>query len=273
MSGSTTPNYGFALPIIGGNQDTWGNLTNSNWSALDGFLHTLTGGTGPTGSFLPSTGGTISGNMIVTGAVSTSTLGVSGGAQVGTLNVQGATYFAGAQVTDFSLSRSFPQRILEWATNVTDVYDEQNGNRYWNSNTPTMGLSYGGNLTLTQGTGFQPGGGPWGAASDERVKRNVVDYNTGLEEVCRLRPIAYAYNGEGRTVDDGKVYIGLSAQATQSVMPELVFEMVEAGLDGSIDPRLLPGQLGTNLGPLTLALVNCVRELAERVAALEIQGA
>jgi len=272
MSASTTPNYGFNLPIIGGNQDTWGNLTNSNWTALDGFLHTLTGGTGPTGSFLPTTGGDITGSMTISGNLS---VGNQLGASVGefkTSYTDGSAFFAHTQVTDFSIYRAFPQRILQWQTNVTDVYDEQNGTRFWNSNTSLMSLQYGGHLTIT-GNAFKPSGGAWAATSDDRVKRHVEPYRSGLAEICALLPIAFEYNGEGGTADDGVTHYGLSAQATQPIMPELVFEMATPRLDGSIDPQLLPGQLGTQLGPLLLAACNAIRELAERVTALELISA
>ena len=35
---ATTTNYSFQLPVVGGNEDTWGGLLNSNWSALDTLL-------------------------------------------------------------------------------------------------------------------------------------------------------------------------------------------------------------------------------------------
>ena len=75
MSGTTTPNYGFALPTIGGNQDSWGNLLNANWTAADSVIHTLASG------YLPLTGGGISGSLTVAGTVSTASeyyLSVSG---------------------------------------------------------------------------------------------------------------------------------------------------------------------------------------------------
>jgi hypothetical protein len=272
MSASTTPNYNFNLPIIGGNQDTWGNLTNSNWSALDGFLHTLTGGTGPTGSFLPSTGGTITGNMAVTGNLS---VGNQLGAAVGeftTSYTDASAFFAHSQVTDFAIYRNYPQRIFQWESNVTDVYDEQVGARFWNAGSTLMELQFGGHLTIT-GNAFKPGGGSWAATSDERVKTNVRPYGAGLADICELLPIAFEYNGEGGTRADGVTHYGLSAQATQRIMPELVFEMATPRMDGSVDPLLLPGQLGTQLGPLLLAACNAIRELAERVTQLELTSA
>lgn len=35
---ATTTNYSWNLPTVGGNQDTWGDLLNSNWSAVDTLL-------------------------------------------------------------------------------------------------------------------------------------------------------------------------------------------------------------------------------------------
>ena len=62
MSGSTTPNYSFNLPAIGGNQDSWGNLLNANWTAADSAIHGLASGYLPLGR-----GGALSGNLTVYG--------------------------------------------------------------------------------------------------------------------------------------------------------------------------------------------------------------
>jgi hypothetical protein len=133
-------------------------------------------------------------------------------------------------------------------------------------NTGANSLCYGSGTDFNvPGQAWKPGGGPWAALSDDRVKRNVRPYSAGLADICELAPIRFEYNGDGGSADDGVTRYGLSAQATQPVMPELVHEM-------PVSQHSLPGQLATDLGPLTLALVNAVRELAERVASLELQG-
>lgn len=86
MSGSTTPNYGFALPAIGGNQDTWGNLLNANWVAADSAIHGLATG------YLPLTGGGISGSLTVAGNVS-----IGGGYY---LSLSGAVFYSDANYTN-----------------------------------------------------------------------------------------------------------------------------------------------------------------------------
>lgn len=35
---ATTTNYSWNLPTVGGNQDTWGDLLNANWTAVDTLL-------------------------------------------------------------------------------------------------------------------------------------------------------------------------------------------------------------------------------------------
>jgi hypothetical protein len=281
MSDSVTSNYHFTLPAIGASQDSWGNKLNSNFTALDGIIHSLTVGSG---GGLPITGGTISGNLTVTGNGTFGAIGVTGGMTVGSsisvggnMVVSGSTSLANVavhgtmqlgDVLDWTVYRSGGDRVFQWQANCTDVWHEATAVRYWNNARPVMSLDYNGNLNIL-GDATKPGGGPWGASSDDRVKQNIQPYTSGLARIMALEPISFQYNGKGGTVADGVTYRGLSAQATRSVMPELVFEQKLGTRDGSLDPKLLPNQLGTNLGPLTLALVNAVKELAARVAALE----
>jgi hypothetical protein len=275
MSDSTTSNYHFTLPAIGASQDSWGNKLNSNFTALDSLIHSLVVEAGGSGSAsLPITGGTINGNLAVTGNSSVGgNLGVSGAITTGGLAVSGnigagQVYFASPAVTDFTAYRSAPNRVFQWAGGVTDAYNDAIGVRYWNANGALMNLDNGGNLTIV-GAGIKPGGGLWQAASDDRVKRNARPYTSGLAEIMRLEPITFEYNGQGGTKADGVTYHGLSAQSTRSIMPELVLEERHPRKDGTRDPALLPGQLATQLGPLILALVNAVKELTVRVAVLE----
>lgn len=39
---ATTTNYLFQKPTVGGNEDTWGDLLNGNWDALDALLGGIT---------------------------------------------------------------------------------------------------------------------------------------------------------------------------------------------------------------------------------------
>ncbi len=57
--------------------------------------------------------------------------------------------------------------------------------------------------------------------SDRRLKRNATDFNYGLKEVMKLRPLTYDYTGKGGTTS-GKYNVGLFAQDLQQIAPEFV---------------------------------------------------
>ncbi len=59
-------------------------------------------------------------------------------------------------------------------------------------------------------------------ASDQRLKKNMVDMNYGLKEVMQLNPISYQYNGKGGIKNIDRKQYGLKAQELQKVAPELV---------------------------------------------------
>jgi len=57
-----TPIHGFDLPTIGGDVDIWGDFLNTNWSDLDTLL-----AIDATATFLPVTGGTMTGQITLVG--------------------------------------------------------------------------------------------------------------------------------------------------------------------------------------------------------------
>jgi len=299
---ATTPNYSFTLPTIGGDQNAWGNELNTNWSSLDGILHNIAGIIPPafTGAgYLPTTGGQLTGPLYLSGNPTSSMMAapmgwvlagfvqkagdtMSGGLTVngwlGASGVSTASIYLGVPaLSDFYLGITADsgqqRRVITWANQVVEFYTPVSNTWYWQwSGTVVMALDAVSNLT-NFGNAFKPGGGPWIASSDDRVKHNVSTYYGGLAEIVQLQPISYEYNGQGGTKADGRTYYGLSAQATRQVMPEMVVPMPPiASPQGSKTTATLPGQLGTDLTALPMALVNAVRELADRVAALENEG-
>ena len=101
--------------------------------------------------------------------------------------------------------------------------------------------------------------------SDERVKKNIVDYSKGLAEIIQVQPKSYAFNGKGNTIEDVES-IGVLAQEIKEVFPETV---------GTVNKRLNPEdeqetELYTvDISPVTYALINAVKELNAKVQALE----
>src|SRR5262245_7640328 len=60
-----------------------------------------------------------------------------------------------------------------------------------------------GNLTISGATATKASGTTWANPSDERMKRNVADYGTGLAAITQISPVSFEYNGEFGGVDDG----------------------------------------------------------------------
>ena len=64
--------------------------------------------------------------------------------------------------------------------------------------------------------------------SDKRLKSNISSFKYGLNELLRISPISYTYNGKGGTTK-GEKHIGIIAQELQQLVPDLVqaFEHTE----------------------------------------------
>lgn len=277
LTDPTTPNYGLTLPTVGADDGTWGGLLNANFVTIDTVLLAKAdkGSTGSvSGDF--SVGGklTVSGATKLAGltagnttlgtlSATTTTLGatsVSSLTTSGNIVCKGIVGFGNPPVTDFVVYVSGTQRVFQWTTSVTDVYSPSS--RYWNvSSGPLMSLANDGSFQVNYNA-YKPGGGSWSASSDDRGKTNVAVYATSLEQVCALEPISFEYNGLSSALADGRTHYGLSAQSTQPIMPELVQLMPES-------VAKLENELAVDTSALILALVNCVRELRDRVVALE----
>jgi hypothetical protein len=120
-------------------------------------------------------------------------------------------------------------------------------------------------FNLRNGHGFQKGGGTWNDInSDIRVKRDVVSYARGLNEIKQIRPVSYRLNEI--PVDD-RTFYGVVAQEIQGVMPEtIVLPPRPRGVATEIDGEPL---LGFNATPVLWAMLNAIKELAAKVETLE----
>jgi hypothetical protein len=132
-------------------------------------------------------------------------------------------------------------------------------------------------FTFTGGGGaaYKVGGGTWAATSDARVKEVDVDYEAGLDEILRLRPVVYRYKGNDsygadassphkEAAEAGMAFIGLVAQEAELAMPEIV-SMREGYIDGEkvADLRTI------DQSPLIFALINAVKELKAEIEELK----
>jgi hypothetical protein len=94
------------------------------------------------------------------------------------------------------------------------------------------------------------GSGGWYYASDKRLKKNVVYFNSGLNIINKLKPTKFDY------VKGGKNQVGFIAQDIENILPASVKKNKE-------------GMLSLKESDIIPYLVNAVKELSERVKILE----
>jgi hypothetical protein len=155
---------------------------------------------------------------------------------------------------------------LSVTTNSNDngfIFDTGDGGA---GNRPKFRIRYGAADQIFldgNGTAEKPGGGSWAAISDSRAKEEIIDYISGLDQLKQIQPRSYRYIGNENT------YIGLVAQEVEDAMPELIRQGEGMLPDGTevTDLRTL------DQTPLTFALINAVKEMAEQIDLLKAKVA
>lgn len=104
------------------------------------------------------------------------------------------------------------------------------------------------------------GSGLWNSVSDSSTKENVVPYTKGLAELLQMDPVSFTYiPGTTRYAIPGQTYYGLIAQDVDPIVPEMVSSTTENDTTVATVAS----------GHLVFLLLNAVKELAERLTALE----
>jgi len=126
--------------------------------------------------------------------------------------------------------------------------------------------------------------GSWISGSDRRLKADIKEYTGGLDEILKINPITFNYNGSGGIKATDKPIVGVVAQEFQKVAPYAVstFKHVEykttksaTGIESEV-PVKEEEFLQVDNGPIKYMLVNAIKEQqsmiqaqAERIAQLE----
>jgi hypothetical protein len=114
-------------------------------------------------------------------------------------------------------------------------------------------------LLSVNGDASKSGGGSWQTFSDERLKKMVGPFNSGLNAVMRLQPMRYEYkpnNALGLTSVGER--IGFGAQAVQKVIPEAVSTTAN-------------GYLMLNNDPIIWTMLNAIKEQQKEIVELKRQ--
>ena len=227
---------------------------------------------------------TLTGTTITSNALtSNTTLNVGGGAQINGgltiysgLNVaSGGAVFAGgiAGATSFNSNISVAGQGSFGTVSVGGNINAANfvlpaggalagpsgGSLIYDGASWLLANGSGGNFLVQNNSAFKPGGGVWGTLSDARIKTVTGEYEPGLEEVLRLRPVTYRYKSNG-----DKEHVGLVAQELEEIFPTMVSKQ-----EGVIDGVTVSDLRAVDASELIYALVNCVKQLKAEIEALK----
>ena len=133
-----------------------------------------------------------------------------------------------------------------------------NGNVGINTNSPGVKFE-------VQGWAAKPGGGEWAAASDKKLKNDISDFNLGLNEILKLNPIYFKYNGDAGIKDTKTTHVGLIAQDFEKVAPYAVKklqyqEIINEGDDKAFKIGETMDYLAIDGSSIKYMLVNAIKE-------------
>lgn len=136
-----------------------------------------------------------------------------------------------------------------------------------------LGVQIDGRLEVTGYTDLQGGGqiNPIGPAppeditSDRRVKSNVSKSHAGLDEILKINPVEFQYNGKGNT-EKGKAGLSVIAQELKEIFPNLV-NTYEAKLNPEDEDTTELYSITPT--PLIFVLINAIKELYQKIEQLE----
>jgi|HubBroStandDraft_3_1064219.scaffolds.fasta_scaffold00005_19 hypothetical protein len=211
------------------------------------------------GSFVALSGATIN------GTITTNTV-AAGEVQTGRLNVSGMAYFHDGNLIGLGTAGT-PSPALVSSDSLARGYG------FWSSagsmamgpcdvnGTPIIdylrvGWNTSDNLLLVTGNPYNVTSATWHVLIG--LQREVVDYDRGLDAIRRLRPVTYRRDG------DDEVVHGLVPAEAFAALPE-IRSGPSIRLHEEDEEEVEP----MNYGVLTFALVNAVKELANRLDALE----
>jgi hypothetical protein len=106
----------------------------------------------------------------------------------------------------------------------------------------------------------------WSTTSDRRLKKNIVDNNTGLDAIKQVQVRNFEYKladeitelPKENVINNKGIQLGVIAQEIQQVLPDMVKEEST-------------GVLSVNPDNMTWYLVNAVKELSAKVEALQTE--
>lgn len=120
-------------------------------------------------------------------------------------------------------------------------------------------------LQISTDSAAKPTTALWTIASDARIKENINKYTKGLNELLKINPITYDYNGLGG-FEKGKGGVGIIAQEIAEILPDSV-SSIKGKLNETDNEEI--DILNFNGHELTYILINAVKELKAEIELLK----
>lgn len=121
-------------------------------------------------------------------------------------------------------------------------------------------------LHVNSSSAAKVGGGAWIVASDEKLKMEVEPYQEGLNQIMKIEPIWFRYNGKADLPTDKK-YVGIIAQKMQKIAPHTVGEFTYQDPAGREEKYL-----DFDANALSFMLVNAVKEQQKQMDTLRAEN-
>jgi len=180
-------------------------------------------------------------------------------------NSSGVTTFSHNGTARFQLRTFKPTGHIRFMTYHNTKAFTVASNGYVGINTDSPSYTF-----HVDGVAAKPGGGSWTNASDRRLKENIESYDKGLQDVLKLEPVYYNYNGKGGITDTETRHVGLIAQDYNKVAPEAVSKfkytkMISQGEDKPYKTGETEEYLAIDPSQITFMLVNSIKELQSTI--------
>ncbi|MFK7935209.1 MAG: tail fiber domain-containing protein, partial [Saprospiraceae bacterium] len=171
---------------------------------------------------------------------------------------------AAGSIEFFTSSNTSPSIAISSAGNVQAVTTSGDNFRVGIISTSKK-LGVGGEAAKTGG------GNTWDAVSDKRLKKEIRDFEEGLDILQKIRPVWFKYNGKVGTNPD-KQEVGILAQDIQKIAPYMISEFVHKEESNGKEERYL----SYNSNALQYIVVNSIQEqqqqIEEQAAIIEQQS-
>lgn len=151
----------------------------------------------------------------------------------------------------FSFQTSGAANFSFWTNGSELIRLHQNGNIGMGIGTPTTKLHVQGDIT----------GAAFITSSDKRLKKSINSYSAGLDQILKIKPYSYYYNGEAG-ITSKALQFGIMAQDLEKIIPEAVSEynydaLEKEGVEKSARTETFKA---VNLSAITFAMVNSIKE-------------